>query len=563
LRAPLDSEESGQSAFGTASITDGCVASASALPEAAAPAESSAPVASSSSSPVQPSPPPSAVASAPALGSAAASAAASVGAPIPSASAGEPPDTTPESIAKIHDAVVFVLRHPHGAKSAADRARAASEALSRAVETDGTEDVKLVRQGDATVVFAGSVPVVELYAEDVEGSGFSTTETHAAAVAAHVRAAVTEEKRRSEIAAAVFSFSLLVFLGLVAFYVIQKIGEFFQSARQWMLDNPDRITGIRVQSQEVIGPTALRGGALVAVIVGRFVAQGGVFYLWLVFALSLFQTTRPYTEKLTGFVVTPLSDLAGRFAASLPLAVMAIVSGVTVYVLLRIAQLFFDGVARRQTVLPWLPADLAAPTSVLVRLGIVLAALVLVAPLITGDANGALTRAGSVVLLAIGFSMTPLLSSVVVGTLVVYGRKLRVGEYAEIGNRSGKVLSIGLVDVRLKDRDGCEVRVPHLLALIHPTRVLGLRPRVAVEIAVAASAPPREVRRILLEAAGTLGDAPTVDLAALTVEEQRFRITLSVTQDKSPGDVRLSLAEALAAAGVAFARVERAESSPP
>jgi small-conductance mechanosensitive channel len=477
-------------------------------------------------------------------------------APSASAAHADGPKEAGPAVAKIHDTVVFALKRGAGAKSAGERAQAASEALTRAVETEGTEDVKVVRQGEAEVVFAGPGPVVELYPEDVEGSGYSTQATLAAAVAAHVREAVSAEQKRSAIAGTVFSLSLLVFFGLVAFYVLRKVGDLFHAVRKWTLDNPDRITGLRVQSQEVIGPTALRGGVLVALIVGRFVAQMGVIYLWLVFALSLFESTRPFTEKLTGFVVNPLSDLAGRLAASLPLAVMAAVSAVAVYVLLRFVQLFFEGVQRRQTVLPWLPADLAAPTSLLVRAGVVVAALVLVAPLVTGDSNGALVRAGSVALLALGISSTPLLASALVGTIAVYGRRLRVGEHAEVGGRAGKVIALGLMDVRLRDRDGCEVRVPHLLSLLHPTRSLGTRPRLGVELRAASGVvPAREVRRLLLEAASALGEAPSVELTDVGADAACFRVTLSVGPEKTPGDVRLALVEALASAGVAMGHV--------
>jgi small-conductance mechanosensitive channel len=444
----------------------------------------------------------------------------------------------------------------------AERARLASEALARAVETSGTEDVRVVSQGNATVVYAGQIPIVELYPEDAETSGYTSPETHAAAVAGRVRDAVRAEKKRSAIAGAVFSFSLLVFVGLVVFYVLQKIGDFFDRARKWMLDNPDRIRGIRIQSHEVVGPTALRGGALVTLIVGRFVAQIGVVYLWLVFALSLFESTRSYTEKLTGFVVTPLSDLAGRIAASLPLAVVGVVSTVAVYVLLRFVQLFFEGVARRQTVIPWLPADLAPPTSVLVRVGVIVFTVAFAAPIVTGDSEGTLARTGSIALLALALASTPLVASVIVGMLVVYGRRVRVGQHAEIGNRSGKVVGVGLVDVQILDDDGCEVRVPHLLALFHPTTITGVRPRLGVDVVVSHAAPPKDVQRVLLEAASAQGERASVELSAIDAESAAYRVTVSVGTNTTAGDVRLALVEALAAAGFSLGRARSRGESP-
>jgi small-conductance mechanosensitive channel len=475
--------------------------------------------------------------------------------PAPAASAPKPEAAAlPEEPAKIHDNVVFVVRHPHGKKSPSERAGAASEALRRAVEAPGDEEVRVLRQGEVFVVYAGAIPIVELYSEDNEGSGYATLETQAAAIGARVRDSVAAEKRRSAIAGTVFSFSLLVLFGLVAFYVLRKVGEFFERARKWMIDNPDRITGIRVQSQQVIGPTALRGGALITLIAGRFVAQAGVFYLWLVFALSLFQSTRPYTAKLTGFVVTPLSDLAARIAASLPLAVMAAVSGVTIYVLLRFVQLFFEGIARQQTVIPWLPPDLAGPTSVLTRAGIIVAALVLVAPLVTGDSNGALSRAGLVVLLSLGLASTPLLGSITVGIVTVFGRRIRAGEHAEIGGRTGRIIAVGLIDVRLRDRDGCEVRIPHLLSLVHPTRLLGMRPRVVVDVAVVPDSAPAHVRQVLLDAVSALGESAVVELTGIDADAACYRVVVSIVPELGAGQLRIAMAEALHDAGIGLGR---------
>ncbi|HVU05644.1 MAG TPA: mechanosensitive ion channel domain-containing protein [Polyangiaceae bacterium] len=470
-------------------------------------------------------------------------------APASSASA-EAAKAPEEAGAKIHDTVVFSFRRGDGGRTMAERASAAGEALARAAETSGTEEVRVVYQGDAAVVYAGPVPIAELHPEDATAAGAVSLESYASSVAARVKDAIRAEKKRSAIAGAVFSFSLLVFVGLVAFYVLRKIGEFFERVRKWMVDNPDRIKGIRIQSQEVVGATALRGGALVTLIVGRFVAQIGVVYLWLVFALSLFESTRPYTEKLTGFVVRPLSDLAGRLAASLPVAVVGVVSTVALYVLLRFVQLFFEGVARRQTVLPWLPADLAAPTSVLVRVGLVVLAMALAAPVVTGDADGTIARIGSLAVLAIAIASTPLVATTVLGALLVYGRRVRVGQHVQIGEHAGRVVGVGLLDVQLIDRDGCEVRVPHLVTLYRPTRIAGMRPRIGVDVAIAATADPKRGKTVLLDAASALGERAVVELASADATSHRYRVTVGVPSDTTPGDVRLALLEALAAASL-------------
>jgi len=477
--------------------------------------------------------------------------------PMPSASSSGHAASPSSSSVKIHDAVVFALKKGFGGKSPEERARSASEALDRALDTQGSEEVRVQRQGDAAVIFAGSIPIVDLYADDAQAAGAADLDAYAADIAGRTREAIVSEKKRSAIAGTVFSLSLVIFFGLIAFYVLRKIGEFFERARKWALDDPDRISGIKFQSQVVVGPAAARGGVLVALILGRSVAQVGVVYVWLVFSLSLFQSTRPYTEKLTGLVTTPLSSVAGRFAASLPVVVIAAFSGVAVYVLLRFVQLFFEGVERRQTTLAWLPADLAQPTSVLVRVGIVVTALVFGAPIVTGDQQGAIVRTGTIALLALGVASTPLLASLVVGGLVVYGRRIRVGQHAELGRHVGKVLSVGLVDVVLLDPDGCQVRVPHLTSLVHPTRILGEHPRIVIELAVAPSASPATVQQVLKDAGSAIGNYPTVELSAIDADAQHYRITVLTKSGVSASDVRIALADALKRAGVALGRSPR------
>lgn len=512
------------------------------LPSAAS--EGSASPEPSASVEPAPAPAPSASASA----ETAAESAAPSAAPPPSASA-SPPEKAVEASAKIRDAVVFVLQRPHGSESSTERAAKSSEALARALEISGTEETKFAVQGEAAVVYAGNIPVVELYPDDAKAAGYPTVETHAAFIATRVGEVLATEKRRSAIAGTVFSISLLVFFGLIAFYVIRKVGDLADSIRKWMIDNPDRITGLRVQSHEVVGPTALRGGLLIGLILGRVIAQIGVFYLWLVFALSLFQATRPLTTKLTGFVVSPLSDLAARVAASLPLAVVAAVSGVALYVFLRFVQLFFEGVARRQTTLSWLPADLAAPTSVLLRIGTIVTAFVFAAPIVTGDAQGALARTGSVALLAVGIASTPLLSTMVLGAIVVYGRRVRVGQHVSIGVHTGKVRSVGLLDVRLVEADGTEVRIPHFASLVQPTRLIGDRPRASIDLSVFVRASIREVRTVLIDATAALGDRATVDLIHVDGDAAHFKIGVTPARDTTESDVRMALIEALSDAG--------------
>lgn len=452
---------------------------------------------------------------------------------------------------KVHDSAVFRVLRAQGDKSAQERARSAAHALEEVVdETDVTPNV--VVRGDRHVIMAGDTPVIELDQEDAAAAGDATLQAHSARLLKRTREVVKAEKQRSDIAHTVFSISLVVFFAVVSLFALRKLGELAERARAFVEENPDRVPAVRVQSLELVGAAPLRAALLAALFVGRFVLQVAVLYVWLAFSFSRFEATRPYTERLAGFVITPLFSLAERLLSALPLGLLALVSGVVVYVLVRFIELFFTNVRRGETRLPWLPTDLVLPVSVMARVGVVLLALVFAGPLVTGDPEGSLARAGAIVMLALAFSTTPLLASVVVGVMQVFSRRVRVGQELEVSGRHGRVTAVGLFDLRLRDETGYEVRVPHLLALLSPLRTRGADARTGVVLSVSASVQPSAVKALLLVTAGALGERPQVELQDIDAAGARFSISVATHAELTASDLRIALAEALQAAGMAL-----------
>lgn len=449
---------------------------------------------------------------------------------------------------------MFTLTVPRGNKAPEARARDASDALQRAFNADKAAQVTRHPVGEEIVVQVGQTPIVQLTHDDASAAGETSLDVFASGIAAKVRDTLDSEGKRAAIAKSVFSISLLVFFGLIAFYLVSKLGEFAESAREFLDKRPDRELSIKVKKIEVVRPATLRSSAVMALSLGKWLVQAGIAYAWLVVALSLFEATRNYTQRLTGFVLGPVSQLMERLAGALPLLVVAGIAGLAVFVLVRFVGLFFASVARGETPLPWLPADLAAPTSVLLRSAIVVAALVFAAPVVTGDANGALGRSGAIILVALGLASTPLLASGIVGVTLLFGRRLRIGEFAEMGGTLARISAINLLEVRLLDVERVELRVPHLLSLFRPLRVLGMRPRLSLQVPVSASALPEKVREILTEAGKKCGLDPRIELIAFDADGAHY--LLSAVCDSL--DARRVLAETvhseLSLAGIALGR---------
>lgn len=455
---------------------------------------------------------------------------------------------------RLKDSPVFVVRAARAGKSAEERARATGRALNAAVDDPRAVEVRVVRQGDVAVVYAGPVPLIQLGEEDADFAGDSSLDVHASAVAAQIRQALESERQRSRVAENVFNVSLVVFFGLIAFYLMRKVGDIAERLRDWLHQNGDRVLAIRVQRVEIVRPATLRNSALVGLEIAKWLGQFGIFYAWLVAVLSLFEATRGYTEQLTGLVVTPLSDIMGRLARALPLLLVALIAALAVFVLVRFVGLFFASVARRETTLAWLPPDLALPTSVLLRFAIVLGGLVFAAPVVTGNEEGVLSRAGMVVLVALGLAGTPVLATSLVGSIVMFGRRLRVGDHADVGGSLGRISAINLLELRLSMSDQTELRIPHLLLLGRPLRGLGAMPRIGVEIAVSPEFNPTTVRRLFDEAGSRVGRDVRAEVLGADAHGVLYRVTVTCESLDQQSVLWTALLEALSAAGVSLGR---------
>ena len=475
----------------------------------------------------------------------------SAGKPAPSGSAASH-GPAPGEI-RVHEKTVVVLRASRAGHSAQDRAKTANLALEALLAQ--TDDIGSARWEDTqgtAVVYVGKTPILTLGPEDVEGSGEASLDVLAGQVTARLGQAVSTERKRSAIATTVFSFSLLVFSALLAFLFLNRVSEGAAKLRARIGDNPEKVTALRLGKVEFISAGAARGGLSIALALGHRFIQIAIAYGWLIFALSLFDATRGYTERLTGMVVKPLYGLAARIGGALPLIVVAAIAVLAVSVLVRFVGLFFDSISRGDTRVGWLARDLARPTSVLARFGIVVVALVLASPLITGETDGVISRVGFISLVAVALAATPLLACVVVGVTVVFGRRMKRGDDVEVGGRRGKVLEVNLLDVRIEDDALAEVTVPHLLALIHPTRVHRHARLVTIDIVVDAAAPQDEVERVLFAAARAHSSRGRVELVHLDGTGAHWRVTsASMRHDVSLAKV---VQDALAKLGVGLGR---------
>ena len=455
---------------------------------------------------------------------------------------------------KVRERLILTLRASRGGHDPAWRAKEANGALEAVLANpDELPPVTVKPLEGGTSVLVGTRPILSLGPEDVSDPETEPLDLLASPTAAKIDDALKTERKRAELATTVFSLSLVVFSALLAFLLLGRMSDLSERLRAWVMDNPDRVAGIRLGNVEFLSPGAARGAAAIAVTLGHRFLQVSIAYGWLLFVLSLFKSTRDYTERLTGLLVRPLYALASRVGAALPAVVIAAIAFLAITVLLRFIGLFFDSVARGETRIAWLPRDLAKPTAVLARFAVVLFSLAVASPLLTGNEDGALSRAGLMFVVGVALSATPVMATAAAGVVALFGRRLTKGHFVDVGGSRGKLVDVNLLELRLEDDAGCELRVPHLLALVRPLRIGGAKAQSRVDVVVADSVDAQRAETVLRAAVRELGTRGTVELYLIDREGAHFRVNAAAPAAEE--SVGVALARALTRAGIAFGPV--------
>ena len=212
-----------------------------------------------------------------------------------------------------------------------------------------------------------------------------------------------------------------------------------------------------------------------------------------------------------------------------------------------------ESVARGESQLRHLPADLARSALRLLELVAVLAAIVLAPPFL-GETTGPLAWISVAVLVAAGAASVPLLASAAAGIPLVFGRSIRVGDRIDAGGRTGRVATLSLLALELEDDAGGRVRVPYLALASRPMRVLPGEAREVVELWADPDADPAAVHAALR--AGT-GPGSVVELVAVARGGARWRVT------GPAGSLGVRALAALRSAGIALGAPDQPGQAPP
>jgi small-conductance mechanosensitive channel len=231
-----------------------------------------------------------------------------------------------------------------------------------------------------------------------------------------------------------------------------------------------------------------------------------ISYLWLAFSLECFPYTRPWGEALGSYLITAVKAVALGALEIVPgLAVVAVIFALTRF-LTRVIKVFFDAVAAGRVKLPRVYAETAQPTRRIIVAVLWIFALVMMYPYLPGSESNAFKGVSVFLGLLLSIGSAGVVNQAVSGLMLMYSRALKAGDYVQIGDTEGTVLSLGMFATKIRTIKNEEVSIPNAVILGTTTKNLTGPEQsenviLHTAVTIGYSTPWRQVHALLLTAA--------------------------------------------------------------
>jgi len=416
---------------------------------------------------------------------------------------------------------IIVMRATVGGFVPAERAELARHRIETLLRRDGPGAVGVEAGAAGVVVTIDGATAFTVAAADAEVPEGEPVDAAAARAAAALRQAISEAREGHDLHALTIAIALAA--AITAVY----------AALLWVIARASRALGTRLMRAAGEHAHHLRVGDVnlfdrehVRSLLRRtletvyWVLALLLTYGWLSRALALFPYTRPWGERLTGFLVDAAGGLAGGIAQAVPqLAIAAAILLIARFVA-SLVQRFFKGVEVGRLRVSWLDQQTLRPTRKLITIAVWLLALVMAYPYLPGADTDAFKGLSVLLGLMVSIGGASVVGQALSGLIVMYTHTFRPGDYVRVGEHEGTVMEIGVYQTRIRTGLGDELMLPSSTVLGAVTRNYsrvesGRGYVLDARVSVGYDTPWRQVQAMLQEAArrtpGVQGDpAPEV-----------------------------------------------------
>ncbi len=421
------------------------------------------------------------------------------------ASFGEPPL---EATLVFEGRALTTMRAPLLGFSPEERASRGSRRIQEVLTVSIANDVATLEAPEGRIVTLGGKAVFIVLPADLDPLAGEELGEVAEEAASNLRIAVATYREERSFARLVRAIVSVVLATLAAFTLLWLGNRLCRWARSRLPQiTTERLGRLRVPGLPQVETERVLRFEHRLIDVVFLVGLLALGYAWLSFVLTRFPGTRPWGQALGGYVLGQLGGLLRGALGAIPSLLTVLLIFLLARLLSRLLRTFFLSVESGAVSVPWLDADVAAPTRRIVGAVIWIFALVAAYPYLPGSSTDAFKGVSVFVGIMVSLGATGIVHQAMSGLIVMYSRGLKVGDYVQIGDHEGIVTSLGMLSTKIRTAKREEVTIPNAVltstAMKNLSRLAGNDGViVSTSVTIGYGAPWRQVHAMLEQAAG-------------------------------------------------------------
>jgi small-conductance mechanosensitive channel len=253
-------------------------------------------------------------------------------------------------------------------------------------------------------------------------------------------------------------------------------------------------------------PQLVINGMMSLVHIAKWVLVLVVVYEWASFVLRQFPYSRPWGERLQGYLIETVEGILSSIVDALPgLLVVFLIVMLTRFAS-EMLRAFFARIESGKVSVSWMAEDTARPTRKLAQAMLWLFALAMAYPYLPGSNTEAFKGLSVLIGIMVSIGGSGVVGQAASGLIMIYSHVLREGEYVKIDDIEGLVTNVGIFSTKVRTSNGEEVNIPNSLIgsskTINSSRLAeGNGLVVHTTVTIGYNTPWRQVHAMLLRAA--------------------------------------------------------------
>jgi len=257
--------------------------------------------------------------------------------------------------------------------------------------------------------------------------------------------------------------TLVSFAALGVYRVLKLIhGRVANRIASWL---GRQVGSLRFQNQELLSAEEMTGifvGGWRVLGLGLFVLG---FYVYLQTVFGIFSATQQLAEGLLRYLLDGGQTILAALIGFIPNLIFLALLFVAARWLLRLLDLFFNGIKTGRIHIPGFHAEFAEPTHKIIRVIIVAFLAVMAFPYLPGSSSPAFQGVSIFLGVLVSLGSSGAVSNFISGIVLTYMRAFHVGDRVRIADAQGDVVERTVFVTRLRTPKNVDISIPNAMVL--------------------------------------------------------------------------------------------------